>query len=474
MNSTLSSVKWVFSTSVLKKVFTFLLFLYIIRHFSRADLGVYREFVLVLSLSSMIALFGFKYIIIVEKQRENFKYGVQFLLLTGLFLSLILFFLRDILAVKYNSPDLLIYIKYGFWLVLTESFYTLIRSVHQLNMNFKLLSIAETINTIFYVVLSFSFFYFGLSFHYFVLSFYLGVLLEIAIMCYPERHLVIVSIINSVRFKYFQGLKKLIQKSYGFMFFSMAPSLFDFFGANLPIILLGLFFSPSYMGNYYIASQFVYTPITLMTYSLASVFLPTFSRTDFSLLPNKIFSFIKHIILIMWIPLIIIGILIKMFSVYLLGEHDIHLVNSIVSALTLRILFTMIFNPLSSIPTVLKKPHYEFVWTIITIPLICIVLYYFRHLEFITLIYINVSLAIIRQISFLIMVSKMVKMSISKLFYRILQGFLIVFPLIICLIKINTFNVYNTIYLIIATIISVCIAMLLERKFLLSFVKKLF
>jgi O-antigen/teichoic acid export membrane protein len=462
MNKVIHSLKWVFTTTVLRRIVSFLIFLYVVRVFSRAELGVYREFTLIVSFVSLISVFSLNLFNIVERTKKYFAEGIQFILISSVIGSIILFALKGIFAEHYHSPDLYLYFLFGFWLVIPEALKSLVRSIHELDMNFKLLSIAETVNTIVYSVLTLVLLMIDLKFYYFVIAFYLGGIVELVIVVHPLRKKFLNCILEGLKLKFITPLKETLNKNISFLTLATAPTALNFFIAQAPILLLGLFYAPSLMGNYFVAFQLVFVPASLLAVSINQVLFPAFSLTAKEELPNKIKQFLNHVVVVLWLPLLVLGVLLKYWGYLIIGDHDIVLVTAIIEALIVIALFFLITNPLSAIPTVQKKPQYELYWSLCSIVAVCLTIYLLRGQEFISVIYYYTIIRVISSICYIIIVFGMMNIPLNVVFKLLCKGCMYNLPLLIILI----FDVNA--WLVIAGLVVSCLLIFTFEKALLK------
>ncbi|MCL2063202.1 MAG: oligosaccharide flippase family protein [Candidatus Cloacimonetes bacterium] len=427
------SLKWVFSTTVIRRFISFILFLYIVRYFDRADLGIYRAFSLILSFSALVSVFGFGILNIVEKSKKYLKYGLQFVLFSSLFVSLILFFLRGILAEKYSSSELYLYILYGFWLVIPLSIKILIKSLYELEMNFKYLSIIETIKVFAYFTITLLLFMIDLKFYYFIIAFYLSEIIELILLYYPLKKTLTIELFDALKLKFVRPLKIVLKKNFHFLSFTTAPNAINIFTLNAPILLMGLFFLPEFIGNYFVAAQLVSVPLSFLIFSLSQILFPTFSLSEKKDLSLKIEEYIRHVVLVLWLPVLLFGVLLKYWGFIIIGSQDIDLVVSIINVLIIKSLITLILIPLSSIPTVLKKPQYELYWSIGSISTICIMVYLMKEASFLNMFYCYAVVNIINLVIFIVMILKMVDSYLWKFFVSIGKGVGYTLPMIFIL-----------------------------------------
>jgi len=473
MNKIAHSLKWVFSTIILRRILTFLLFWYVINNFTRAEYGVYRQFLSINVLFSLLAIFSFNLIAIVEQTKNHFKLGMQFILISSVIGSLIMLSIHNFLAVKYGSEDISKYILFGFWLVIPETMKRLVNSIHQLDMNFKLRSIAETANVFVFVGLTIILFWFDKKFEYYVIAFYIGSLVELIIICFPLRKEIIKDLMNCLLLKYLKPLKDLMKEKFTFLCVTTTPTVLNIFLADAPLLLFGFFYTKVEIGNYSAIAQLIIMPVSLLTLALSQVYFPAFGKTSKEFLPQSVITYIKHVVVILWFPVIIFGLLLKYWSYLLLGSQDIEIITAILIWLVSRTLFSLLLHPLITIPIILKKPQYELYWTIYSLALICISIYLFKNYNFVTMVAIYTIITIITSLIFIFTIFKILNMRKSNLIKLLLKGLCYNTPLLLLLFFYeSSYNLSIILLIILCTLLSAGLLYFFEKKFLLSAIKK--
>jgi O-antigen/teichoic acid export membrane protein len=475
-NGIVSSFKWVFSTTIVRRIVSFLLFLYIVRAFSREELGVYREFVMIIMLSSLVSTFSFNMLLIVEKSKKYLFLGLQYIIISSAFLGLVLLCSHRAIATRYSSELLGLFILAGFWIVIPESIKRLIRSVHQSQMNFKFLSVVETIVTLFYTALTFLlFFVIEVKFSFFVVAFFMGSLLELCIIGYPLRRKIWSGVINSITLRYIKPLKKALSKNMSFLVYTTVPTTINQIVMEAPILILGMYFAPSLIGIYFIATQIVSVPISYLMGSISQILFPAFSWMDRESLRHKVKMYIQLIVYVMWFLILCFGILIKYFGHLIVGSQDIAIISSIVVAITYKALVHLILNPLSSIPTVLKKPQYELYWSVGSIVCVSLLLYILRGGDFIEMIYYYIAITTMGYIVFLVIICKMIGLPIRELGTILCKGVLYCSPLIAHLYISDRSQIGTGIgWLVVCAGISAFFVIAVENRFLREILAKFF
>ena len=467
MSKLIHSFKWMISVNILRKIVSFLLFLYIVNIFSRAEIGAFREFSSILMTVAFLSVFSFNYLNIVFRTKLYFTQGLQFLIFSSAAVAIVLFLLKKQFSIQYHSEDIYTYFQYGFWLVIPISINIFIKSLHQLDMNFKLISIAEAVNIVLCSVLSFIFFLFAQKFYMYIVAFYIGIVVELCILAFPMRKKLMVGLYNSLKLKYVKSSLLLIKEKFAFLSINSTSTFINALFSEAPILLLGLFYAPGYMGNYFIASQLVLAPLSLLVTTLSQVLFPAFSLTLREDLPMKIEKYFKHIIYLLWIPIVFGGILLKNWGYLVIGDNDIPLINAIITIVIAKHLFVVIMNPLSTMMTVLKKPQYELYWSLCSIAVICGSIAIFKEIGFLKLVCINAVITIFSLIIFLIIIIKMLKMSVNSFLFMIIKGVFYTLPLLIVLIFINfERNIFAVVLPILTLLVSLSLLYFFERKFI--------
>ena len=478
MNKIAHSLKWVFSTIVLRRVLSFLLFLYIIRTFSRAEYGMYRQFMSITTAISVFCLYSFGIFNIVEQTKKYFKLGLQFVIISSALGSLVLFSLRyffsagEIGDFSYNS-DLFYYILFGFWLVVPETLKRLISSIHQLDMNFKLKSVAETTNIIVFCLLTLALLFFDKKFYYYVIAFYIGGLVELIMLSYPIRKELITDLLACLRLKYLTPLKNLLKEKFAFLSLTTVPTVINIFIADAPLLLFGFFYTATDIGNYSAIAQLIIIPVSFLTLSLSQVYFPVFSEAGIENLPSKILQYLKHVVIILWYPILIFGILLKYWSYLLLGNQDIALITAILVLLVPRTLFSLILNPLSCIPTILKKPEYELYWNLFSLSLIILMIFFLKNQEFLIMVSVYSLVTIFTLLCFTILIFKMTGMKLNLLYKWLGKGIIYNLPLFLVLFFVKYSNNFQVISLLsVSALMSGAMLYIFEKEFILNAIKK--
>ncbi len=429
MSSVLSSVKWNFITSILRRIITFVLFLFIAHIFDRAQLGVYREYALIISFFAGISLFSTPTLYIVEKDNSVIQRLAPAVLVLTFLIGILLSFLAPLFAKYYNSDILIPLLRFSLPILLIEVLRQYLRAIYQKQMEFKYLSIIETLNVIFYSALALLIIPFVRDIKLFIAIFYAGNLLELVLLINkrwkkPDKYLI--QFTKNIKAKVIHSFSCLIDHIH-FLFFSSTATTINMLLLELPVLILGLYFAPEHIGNYFIAFQLVMVPSGLITMSLSQVFFSKFSQIKAEEYKEKL-DRLYNIEFDLLIPSFLIYVLlIREWVMVLFGAKDIFEIKLIVLLLFLRSMSAFIMNPISSFFAILKKPQIEFYWSVTILVLSNLLVFLFRNSVFTTVLSVFIISSVLFYISFNWLVFRHIKYSnrifnkkILLLFYKLL------------------------------------------------------
>ena len=176
----------------------------------------------------------------------------------------------------------------------------------------------------------------------------------------------------------------------------------------------------------------------------------------------------------LWFFVLVFGILLKYFGVLFIGSEDIGLVVSIIIVLIVRSLIHLILNPLSSIPVVLKKPHFELYWSLSSVASICILIYLFRGFDFVEMFYGYATLSILSLVVFVVIILRMVRLPLWSFAMTLWRGFVCIFPLLIVLFLPSKVLLPSAMWLFLFGVLySVMTLFFFEKAFFVQFWKRL-
>lgn len=388
MSTVLSSVRWTFVTNVLKRAITFVLFIFIARIFTREDLGIYREFVVILSFFANISVFSFDSLFIVDQYKKSPLPFIFMVLLLTLGFGLVFSALSPVIGSYYHSQKLAWLIMWSLPILLIEAFRPFTKSMLSQNLRFKEISLAELFNNLSYSVIALAFIPFYKDIRIFVGIFYIGNLIELILQIWfllrDNKQKIFHKFLLKSFFSFREGLE-ILQKKFSFLFYSTFATSLNIFLVEFPVMIFGLYYSADHIGTYFIAYQLVLVPTSFITYSVSKVFFARFSQLSLKELHprfDKFFFFMLKIVS----PLLLFYVLIMREWVEILfGRSNLSEIKTLTMLLFFRGILSLIMNPLSSMFTVLKKPHLESIWTVSSLLVMYATLHLFRGFGFMTM-----------------------------------------------------------------------------------------
>ncbi|MBN2828862.1 MAG: oligosaccharide flippase family protein [Candidatus Cloacimonetes bacterium] len=411
-NSIFSSARWTIATSVIRKVFTFGLFYFVARILTKDDLGLFREYSLILTLASIFFVFSFDHFLIVTKEKPSafFRDVLRISLFGGVIGSLLLFFSAELLGRIYHSFALVTLIKFTSSLLILENIRRMLSALMQRELRLKELAAYQTFNVIFYTIVTLIALFLKPSVWVLVLGFYSGNILELLLMTFNCKDLLK---------KYLRkqpeatGILRLIAGNNRFLSFAWINNILSNIAANAPILVLGMVFPLAGLGAYYLANQVIIIPVTIVTTALLQVFFPSFARKENHEIVEHIKQFTDFVLIGVFPLLALYALFSYRYIPLIFGEKwleasQLALVLSFTSAVSL------LMNPLSGIPYTLHKPDQELYWTIFSSILKVGAVLYFAKFGFLPAIIGFTGASIISQLVFMIMIGKMLNMKLSS------------------------------------------------------------
>lgn len=372
MNSAtvMHGIRWNLVTTVIRRGFSLVFLFFLASWLSQSDLGVYRTYSLILTIAAVFAILGLdsNYITGTKLQRLNLFAFAQIGTALGLIVSLLLALSSTWLAKQYHSPELGPILRWTSLFVLVEVLRRLLRSVAQTKLKFRELALGETWNVLFYCVAGLITIYFIRKVWMYVVVYYLGNLVETLYLYYvlpPLPYLKLKRIFSPKWLGYSLGILKRYRN---FLANVSIIRLLNNYAGNAPILFLGTMVSAALMGQYFFATQLIGVPVMMFTLAVGQVFYPVFAQS----LPQRSLQSINsytRLILGLGIP-VLIGycLLISQLLPHFFGGKW----NDSLPLMIYLIPFFgsgMFNDPISAIPFVCRKPHWELIWNVISLGL---------------------------------------------------------------------------------------------------------
>ncbi len=419
--NTLKSFQWSLFTALFRKVILFGVFLIIAKAISKEDLGIFREFSLVLGIFTGVSFFGFKDLLIVKKENTKalFKQLFLFSLLISGFSLIFLNLIAPTIGKYYKSEILSTLLITLSPLICLEILRIAVRAYYQKILRFKLLSIIETINVAVYSALIVIFYFFKLDITSLIIIFYFGNLVEFILLLSFESKLIKDTIKEMFTTKLIKSLFTSYRKNYKFLLTVTSNNIVSLLINDLPVIILGILFNPIVIGIYYLANQLIGQPVILACNSLGQVLFPTFTFMSKSEIYTKLHKFFNIVTLLAFPLFFLLVIFVLNFVPLILGDKW-NEALPIVVILAFPLATTMLMNPISSLPYVLELPHIEMVFMILNLTLKSLAIYLGHFAGFETaLIYYAITTVFIH-LSFIALVSYLLEGNIFKTLFLII------------------------------------------------------
>ncbi len=461
--NTLKSFQWSLFTALLRKIILFGVFLLIAKAITKEDLGIFREFSLVLGIFTGISFIGFKDLLIVKK--ENTKALFQQLFLFSLFTSLISLIGLNLLAPligKYYKSEVLSSLLVSLSpLISLEIMRIAVRSYYQKILRFKLLSIIETVNVIVYSTLIVFFYFLKIDINSLIIIFYFGNFVEFILLLSFESELMKDTVKKIFTKNLITDFLTTYKNNFKFLITATSNNLISHLINDLPVIILGILFNPVFIGIYYLANQLIGQPVVLACNSLGQVLFPTFTflnKVEIYQRLNKFFKIVTRLAF----PLFFLLVIYVINLVPLLLGDKWNEALPIVAILAFPLATTMLMNPISSLPYVLELPHIEMIFMIVNLSLKSLAIYLGHFTGFETALIYYAIITVVIHLIFLALIVHLIKGNVFKTLFSIILNSIPTLAFITIYLSLG--NQHNFLNLALSTII-VGIYLLLGKRF---------
>jgi O-antigen/teichoic acid export membrane protein len=360
-----ASIRWLLGASLARKVLVFGLFLVLARELPKEVFGWFGEYVQLLSVLLVLSAFSLEYLHVVERNRTNRNYsalvGLPFVF--GLVITAALESLAPWIARLYHAPELTHIIRLTAPILLIHILRRAAKNHLQREMRFRAISICETANVICYTALGLIWLKLSRSYWALFGAFFLGDVLETLMLTGRDRFWRIFA--AAVAPNAWPAHLRVLRESFRFCLTTLSANLLSLVGTNAPILVLGMFLAPDRIGVYFAAWTIMAAPLGLFTDTLQRVFFPTFSAADETARRRQVERFTDFTIAAAWAVFAYYTLAMQLLLPILATRYWIDAVP------LLPLLFgvtctTVLINPLSSIPIVLKRPQVDLAWTAVS------------------------------------------------------------------------------------------------------------
>ncbi len=362
----ISGIRWTLITSVIRRSITLILFYFIAKWLSKEDLGIYREYCLILGLFTVVSSLSFDFHYIIE-QRQSHTGLIALWQITAI-ASVTGFIVLNLssgrLGTLYDSKLLGNLLHFTSIFIIVEIIRRTVRSMAIKYMQFRELALAETYNVIFYSAVTLAALYLYRSIWVYVIVFYLGNALETIYLWNLNR-----GKISKALGRIFRQRKLLclsLRHYRSFLTQATLVSVINQFSGNAPILILGMIIEPVYMGIYFFASQLIGVPIGMFTNAINQVFFPVFAGKKDGDIGSMVSRYIR-LISYVGIPLLMLFSFIAMYAVNLLFGSKWGDAIPLIPTMVILYGAGLYVTPISGIPFIKRKPGWELIWNTIAL-----------------------------------------------------------------------------------------------------------
>jgi len=429
-------IRWTLATTVLRRLCSLLMLFFVAKWLDKGDLGIFRTYNLLLLMLSFIASLGTESQYLTSSKRPLMNlYGM---LQTNLIISTLLVLTMALggrsIGRLYASQELGLLISFAAPLIWIEALRKVYRTTAQRALLFKNLAIAETLNVFCYSLLVLSLVYFYRFAWLFSVLFYLGNLIELFYLAVVQGKDKTLNRMLQNPFRYLAQNLANLWKNRTFLTNVSLVSLLGTYSGNAPILYLGMLIDPALLGLYYFASQLIGIPVSMLTGSILQVFYPVFAQRSRELVLQNIHRYIRMVCLL-GLPLLLLFAFLFRLLIPLVfgGKWD----QSITLIYYMVIIYgsSLLHHPLSGVPYICRKPHYELYWNLISLLLRIAALALGLKAGFVTAILYYSIVSGIMNLAFYVMAMAILgaklRLSIQKLLWGLLPTLVFIIPLLL-------------------------------------------
>ncbi len=363
-------VRWTLLTTILRRLVSFVLFIFIAKWLTQSDLGIYRSYSLILVLLTYFTVWGLDSHYLVSRRQEKLNYLslLQLGLLFSALLTVLLAFLGPGIGALYHSQELGRLLSLSGGIVFIEALRRIVRTRAQKLLFFKALALAETLNVFIYSALCFVLIFFWRKVWLFILLFYLGNLCEMLYLLLVLPPLPKARLLKQLNPKTLKTSLTLAAKHQGFLANVTLINLFQVFSANAPVLFLGAFVEPALLGVFFFASQLIAIPVNMFTTSLSQVFFPLMAKGAATANLQGIRRY-SSLVFKIGIPALFAYALALQYLVPFIWGNKWLEALPLILALVLYYSSSLLHHPISGVPYICRKPSWELYWNIATLVL---------------------------------------------------------------------------------------------------------
>ncbi len=431
----LSGIRWTLATTVIRRVITLALFYFVAKWLSQEDLGVFREYCLVLGLFSVVSSLSLDFHYIIERRQNQVSLIAlwQLAIVSSVVGFILLSLASGWLGSLYQSEVLAKLLRYASIFLVIEVLRRTVRAMASRQLQFRELALGETWNVVFYSVLTLVALYFHRSVWVYVIAFYLGNLFETAYLWQLNQTSI------SRALKQAAGRMglwlKVLKCNKVFVTQATLVSFINQVASNAPVLILGMLVEPRYIGLYFFASTLVGVPVGMFNAAVGQVFFPVFAGKkdgDIAGMAKRYLRLVGNL----GLPLLLLFSFVMMYAVkWLFGDKWFGAVPLIP---TMFIIYggSLYVNPIGGIPFIKRKAGWELGWNILSFIIKVVAMLAGLIVTFQLALFAFAMASALMSVSFYLMSMHMLGVSLKKTLGRVLLSFVPVMVLGILLLLI--------------------------------------
>jgi lipopolysaccharide exporter len=354
----------IMSGTVISRFIAFAAIPFLTRLFTPADFGVLALFGMVTSTLATLVTWRYEAAIILPERDEDAAniLGVCIGLntITSAILGIVFFYYSETISIFFGAPELTPWLYWSPLCIWAMGIFTALRLWNSRTDNFKWISIANLGDGGALVVTQIGL---GLLFHGILTGLMLGPyfarisgMLILLVHTLKTHGPLIRSSLN------FDAAYNLAVRYFRFPLYELPASLLSSLSREIPTGILGIFFTPQWVGLYSIANQILSVPIQVVSGAIAKVYLPVAQEAKKSArLDSFTLPIFDRLLGISFTPMIIVAVAAPELITVVLGERWI-IAGTFLQVLTPSLLVAFVAAPIDEVFSILERQQEKLVF----------------------------------------------------------------------------------------------------------------
>lgn len=356
------AVRWTLSIVILRRISLLILYFYIIRFVPRDVYGQFALHTNFLVILAVVVPIGMEFLHVSANDERYLRGLLQTVLYTGLGLSLLYMVVSVRIEEWYSAPGLSQVILVTGPMVMVYGLRRMMRLHHRKRMLFGRTAIFETVNVVIYTVGMIVFVPVYPVIWTIVVCYFAGDIIETVLLVVSAARTAGMLPRKNDGVPY-EAAGDTLRKNRRYCSVTTGMHVLGHFTDNAPALILGLYAPMEWIGIYFLAGQMLRMPVNMLAESLSQVFLPVFSQTDREGIRRGLLRYTRMTVLVSW-PLMLWYVLLLVIIVPEIAPAEWSAAVALLPLLSIRYFSSLLINPVSVIPIVLRQPQRELVWRI--------------------------------------------------------------------------------------------------------------